>query len=677
MAFPETALRRRTLPISVAAVLLVSIIAVGIFWGKWIVQREGQAAAISLATYEKGMASLERTRKARWAAAPEGKLWDIVYTGIGTPSDVRYSPQTWDNPIDDDWRDPRVSAESYALNVPQTGYLTVNRNAHPDDERKTGNIWRHDEALTNAQALTIEVAVQLKPESDPGAFFIALHNDMYSGALLLSPNGFRFGRVQASTSTENFVRFNTTDKSHVYRIVKEANSSRVTVYVDGKRLWYGELPGPSIKRSNIIYSLLVGDNSNDPNFNASYVLNYVKYRRGAFPPTKTLTPVETRTPPPLPSQHADKSAFPKTGRIDGTAIPVGLRGTPAAWRLRPNGILELNTKSAANINSQTIFFPTGLSDKGDFTLEARINVLADSDDRGFAINHFDRLGGISLVLSPTKAELFQGGKPVGSQAVKITSGYHTYRLVRVAKDKNGLVRLAHLYIDNNPVPIIVDQRLSGVAPTPQLQIGDFEFPNVDKHAHVLIDYITWQRGAYAPPRPSAAPDQTSPAFAQQNIADAASERVALDVATSEDDTSLPLSLDVSGVPLQELLLASTMPTEAEPLYDEAPEPIVEERPEPPTDPAPLEPDPQPSPQLPPEQSSQLPQNPAPSPPPPPPTPSTTPTLKVVLTCRKNNDNNNAVNYQTGTCYNNVAILRWAQVQGATSCAAYTNATESK
>lgn len=110
-----------------------------------------------------------------------------------------------------------------------------------------------------------------------------------------------------------------------------------------------------------------------------------------------------------------------------------------------------------------------------------------------------------LVFSKDKVELplgikNVGYKDIGYQAAKMntTNQFHTYRIVRQAQQM-----YSHLYIDNNPVPILFDQHLEatgGVAISEQasaIEFGHMFNPGIGK-GHVLIDYIRWSPTAFAP-----------------------------------------------------------------------------------------------------------------------------------------------------------------------------------
>ena len=317
----------------------------------------------------------------------------------------------------------------------------------------------------------------------------------------------------------------------------------------------------------------------------------------------------------------------------------------------------------------------------------RVKLFPDSDKRGFTLQLADSLGSVAVSLSPDGIESHFGTKPDAFQkhVVDLTNAFHTIRLVRPA-----MSNYAHVYLDNDPVPILVDQKIDAqrIAPPnyapPRIRFGSFaNGPNFNTpevtpgKTHLLIDYIRWRSGATAP-KPTAIEQNTSCTFndttvshgasvtAYQSSSVSAGQQCASETRTCNNGTlsgsytfascvsdgggasctlggvtvghgasrtfysAAQASAGSSCSALAQSRTCTNGTLTGSASYSHA--------------------------------SCQE---------------SSTPTLKVTLTCRKNNLNNDATNYQTSTCYNDVAILRWALVQGATSCTAYTNATDSK
>ena len=442
--------------------------------------------------------TLQLTRSRLWATEYNG--WEVAYEGIGAPSDGAPSHLAWDNPMADDWNQPELFRRSFKFNSPSRGFLAINRTWNPDDSRKTSNFWRRDEFLTDAAGLTMEMRAIVHGSSDKDALFFGYQNEKSSASALISPKSVRLAPFTIRPGYGVRADFNTTGTYRIYRLVKYPSSRTVELYIDGERVlsWEattaqrsdGSRPGYDFP------FVLVGDNSSDEDFNANVTIDYVRYRRGAFPPGTPLGPVARRTPPALPRVATAREThvtirgddIPDTG-------PYHLRGRMIAWKELEDGILELDTSDARS-NVYVDGDLPGLKSKGNVTIEMRVKLLPDAGARGFTLAYGDGIGNLSLTLSPRKIEGFIGAKPAGfkSYAVNLTDDFHTIRIVRPA-----MSLYYHVYIDDNPVPILADLHVGGNRPPGKfLHFGTLGYPDMNAKTHILIDFIRWRQGATAP-----------------------------------------------------------------------------------------------------------------------------------------------------------------------------------
>lgn len=462
----------------------------------------------------------EARRNITWAKRqdPAG-YWDIAYEADGNPSDPARSPYLWDNPMDDDWADPNYG---FHWNTPSPGFLTVDRTKNASNPGQTGNIWRRDEFIDPKYGFTMELRVQILRQSLPNSFFIQFVNQVGVLSVLLSPNKIIGGStVNAAVQGKQFeFDFDTTD-FHTYRITVTPNSTEFKLFVDGVLKGRGTM-GPTYKVGVLPYVdfpyVLIGDNSNHPSLNAAYVLDYVRYRRGRIEPGEPFSLANRREPPstlPLP----DKRTMGFYEALRATGIPdqdpggvpgpnnstcyekFCLRGARDTWKIvnepsAQNGkAVEIDGRSGRSTLSYLSSAPE-LINKGDLTVEFRIKMFSDADERSFTLHYMDQLGSVSVVLSPKAVEASQGLKPTGIQKYQIdlTDRFHTLRIVRKAGEL-----YAQVYLNDNIVPIIADEHLDGTTGSqPSIQFGATGFPERGRKAHILLDYIRWKAEASAP-----------------------------------------------------------------------------------------------------------------------------------------------------------------------------------
>lgn len=433
---------------------------------------------------------------------PGAEPWDVHYTGVDSAADNVANQLRWDSAIDDDWNQPN---STFRLNTPSVGFMSVDRATNPADHGKTGNIWIRDPSLSFAAGVTMELRVQIKPNSNTDAFSITYLDDGTSFGVHLSPNRIKAGNL-AAAGTGNTIPFDTTDALHLYRIVRPGGSHSIRVHVDNS-------PTPILTGSGdtthlvgstpyLLYPrVLIGDNENNTIYNANYILDFARYRRGAAGPGQPPPPLPARTLPAFPP--AAPAAESWANGYDGVGIPSGnwIMGGGGAWTQQADGIMELNTiGSPANARLDNV---SGWPNRGAVTIEARIRVLPDNQPGGFNLVANDQVGDTALVLSTDKAALMHAFMPVGMSAVPMntTDRFHVYRMTR---DADGLYW--QLYIDNRRFASVAHQHSAGNQLSfSRVGFGDFAFPVAANGCHVLIDYIRWHQGTNAPHDPCHAP----------------------------------------------------------------------------------------------------------------------------------------------------------------------------
>ena len=86
--------------------------------------------------------------------------WDGGFDGVDSAADDVANYLRWESAIDDDWTLPN---DSFQLNSPSVGYMSVDRVTNPADHGKTGNIWVRDPILSYADGFTMQVTLKSSP----------------------------------------------------------------------------------------------------------------------------------------------------------------------------------------------------------------------------------------------------------------------------------------------------------------------------------------------------------------------------------------------------------------------------------------------------------------------------------------------------------------------------------
>jgi autotransporter-associated beta strand protein len=425
------------------------------------------------------------------SAQAQTQTWDGGFDGIDSAADDVANYLRWDSAIDDDWDEPN---DSFQLNTPSPGFMTVDRVANPADADKTGNIWIRDPILSYADGFTMEVTVDIQPDSEANAFSMTYLDQGGSFGVQLSPDSIKVGGL-APTDPGNTVTYDTSNGFHTYWMEQLPNSHTVLLYVDGVLVDEGQGTTNYAVGSNIDLQyprVLIGDNSNDPTINADYVLENVEYRRGATSPTQTQQSFPARVLPAAPPPAVNETWT--TGYVGTTGNP-----TASGWTIAGGGTFTPQSDGSTRLQGDTNALMDSIpswTDMASITVEARIKVLPDSEEDGFQLVANDTFGDMALVLSPDKVTLEEAYSFVGQASITMntTDAYHTYRMTR---GPDGLYW--DLYIDNNPTPAIVDQKSGGeLIGFSRIWFGDIDFPIPGNTPDVDIDYIRWHQGDNAP-----------------------------------------------------------------------------------------------------------------------------------------------------------------------------------
>jgi hypothetical protein len=470
--------------------------------------------------YLRALGALEAARYSSWNRASTS--WEVEYDGGGAPTDRTPMAFAWDNPIDDDSLADYAAGRGFRFDTPEPGFLTVDRRTDPADWIKGGVISRRDEFLDSSYGITIEFRARIFPDSgiydgvDHDAF--RLHYQMENGVVLglfLSPTTMKAGGYALPPVA---VPFDSTD-FHTYRLVQDPGSPHFRVYVDDSTTPILEADGTDAYPITSVLdhehpTIILGG---EGVYRAHFTLDYVRYRRGAYPPGASIPPMLTRAPSPLPPPRPACTTDPflpgyegdELPNTPGSALQAYASAVPSGWTLHPDGVLELNElPGVGSYETAYVAALPGIAGQGDLTIEARVRVMPDSEPRGFSIVVSDDLGTVVLFFAPDRAELALGIKNVGHRDIGIqaaafdaTDDFHTYRLVRRAGQFYW-----HLYIDDDPIPRIADQHVDasvrlGPAPsatTTYLGLGH-QFNPAPAHGHVLIDYVRWAPTAWGPP----------------------------------------------------------------------------------------------------------------------------------------------------------------------------------
>jgi hypothetical protein len=454
------------------------------------------------------LTELEQARAAAWGTTFGD--WEVDYEGIDSPADHVPQAFVWDNPVDDDWNEPRVVASSFSFNNPSAGFLTVDRASDMLDWNKGGVISRRDEALSKSAGFTLEWRVKLYANSGlstlPDAFnAYYLTDDGTVYGVYLSPDAVRVGGYDNVTAS---LAMSTLDGFHTFRMVHYPDSINFALFVDNAAtaalVGTGNTkPIGSVTNENRPMIIIGGEGA----FRTHFTLDFVRYRRGAFPPDAAFSPPLTRSAPPLPAPlpaGADAGFIPGFDSFhfpyDAFAIfgPYGPNGgCTAGWDVQDGGVVYDSNGAAPTCSVRNV---PGLVGRGDVTVEARLKVLPGGGERLFSFMLSDEEGTHGVVFSPGRVETVEGIKNIDYQALPLdTSQFHVYRLVRPARSM-----YAYLYVDDFPLPAIVDQHAdasTGLEDTPDhvfLEWGWALNPGPGRGA-VVIDYLRWAPTAYAPP----------------------------------------------------------------------------------------------------------------------------------------------------------------------------------
>ena len=434
-------------------------------------------------------------RRRVWAkkCGPD-QTWEICFEGQGVPGSNQRSHLEWDNPVDDDWDEVISRTTSWIINA-QTPLGTVMRVDRTLDghRHKTGHFWRRDELLTAATGLVAAFRVKILPHSGDHGVMFHFMDDRHAFTLEFGPQMINFySTIAALTPVASQKRRNTSVTT--FKLIKHPNSGIVELWAGDYRLFSRAVLQPgsnpyyspiNAERGFIASRIGFGDynNASDNGQTGAYEVTYFRYRRAD---DRVL-----RKGPALPPQQICNSA--------------------PAWK-------RIHSQSTETFNTAIVRMTDVLPDVApkkfgrSFKFSMKLDPNAKSTD-GFSFDYYDRLGGVILTIYPERIELKANIKPV-RPAVVIPPGFDGYNLnsYRLVRSANGLYW--NLYLNENPVPVIVDVRSSGLyVPSPGLFWGPFKTPEFDEldpgvntiarqpsRGYAYVPNIEWIDEALAPAR---------------------------------------------------------------------------------------------------------------------------------------------------------------------------------
>lgn len=439
-------------------------------------------------------AEVDLWRRRVWAAKCGPELqWEVCYEGAGIPGSNQRSHLDWDNPIDDDWDEAAARELSWLVNT-KSGVETVMRVDRTIDgyRHKTGHFWRRDEFITAASGFEAEFRVKILPHSQAHGVMLHYLDDRHAFRIEFGTHDIRFytqlgGDVPVATQ----VRRNTS-MTH-FRLVKAPETGVVQLFAGDVRLFarFVLTPGPNrifhpstAERGLIVTRIGFGDNNNlyEGQKGGAYEIAFFRYRRAVH---KAL-----RRPPALPVLQVCRSS------VSWKALHSQ---SQEAFETKMTSLRDVVPDVRPSIFGRT------------FKFAMKLDPNARSED-GFSFDYFDRLGGVILTVFPDRVEMKANTKP-GVPAVAFPTDFSGYNLnqFRLVRSDNGLYW--NLYLNENPVPVLVDVRSSGVSVnSPGLLWGPFKTPEFSQIAEsgqninarertrgfAYVPRVSWLEQALAP-----------------------------------------------------------------------------------------------------------------------------------------------------------------------------------
>jgi hypothetical protein len=455
---------------------------------------------------EIGYENLNLHRKALFATTWGD--WEWQWGGYDSPAD---RVPTWaiaDNGMDDDGPDVLAAGGGFRLNNDDGPGLAVDR-SHPDPQGRThpvgSVISRRDEYLRPEEGLTLEVSVRIRPPTQVSpetghAGFVILYrrSDGACFGIHLDQSAVRGGGYGRWVNQGPTKAFKTTDKVHKYRMAIKGIGLNWSCYIDGVHAFdavANTYRVTSLRAEDKFPTIIIGGEKG--NRTTSYTRMRARYRRGAFAPGAEIgVPHLPRVPHPLP-------IIPQWREL----VAAKVFHYPPSRPLSPLPTEWISAKPESYRTTAVSLAPP-CTDKGDLTVEWTLAVHPDCEWRGYLALLRDGMGSWSIYWSPDRVELGVGLKhtgwegyhdvPIGIRPVYLNAlNEHIYRFVRPANSY-----YAHLYIDDNQVPALFDQRgdasqggLLDAAP-PALRMGDTG--NNFGKGRVMLKRLRWSNPAHAP-----------------------------------------------------------------------------------------------------------------------------------------------------------------------------------
>jgi hypothetical protein len=416
-----------------------------------------------------------------------------------------------------------ASNQQQFIDDPTTGYLTISTWIDPSEYVAT-----RDTTVSYLTGITIECDVQVYSSCSTRGFQVQWIDAGGDIGMYLSPDKVEAGdglysSVPASTT------FNTTTSFHTYRITRNPSTNNIRVYIDnqtttpftGSSATHTAGGGIVTRPSIPIYSsdtltdrLLFGDNGVS---NCNVVIETVRYHPGAQAPGGTNDLGSDTTPPPTPNSWANLTTWANgtetwDGEYNGIGTPTSEGWTEAGGGQEYNSYFGTSDTGYFTMDgdcnayrSITTGSPAWQQDTTGLTIEARVQVAANSPDRAFNILYFTYQGSVGLYLSPSKVEIGDGSDPCGINILgpyytTTTDTFHTYRITVPPHYTVNDNTYANLYIDNVSTAVFSNSEGDFEEVVPSIYFGNWDiFPLVPPvYTDVCLNYIRWHRGVTVP-----------------------------------------------------------------------------------------------------------------------------------------------------------------------------------
>jgi hypothetical protein len=459
-------------------------------------------------TFDSAIVDIDYIKVNRISSVPENiTAWDDEWDGTGNSAGGAVNYRRWDSAVDDDWK---TFPCSFCLDKPAAGLMTVDR-VDAASIGMSGNMWVRDPILSDSAGFTLELGLLMYSDTQADSYNITYLDNGGSLGVHLSNDHIRGGSLDEKAAF-GWVAYmmDTTDRYHIYRIVKDAGGHNFNVYIDNCPTSVLNGTGTSdfassLSNAGLLYPrILIGDNENDAAYNAHYTLDFVRYRRGAIAPTSSVPSLPSRT---LPSAPAAEEIWDFTWEGDTANPPSSVFASVAgSGNSTSGGIFTISgSYNARNQQTSSPFNVIGINSASNSTgvsIELSVKVDPTQTDRAFGLTWVDGpsgtgAGASGVWWSAAKIEAgvgLNGSGSLTSYTMDTTSAFHIYRITQAASSN-----AVNVYVDDNPTAVINGAAGDTLA---FLNPGRVHFGRVGtftlNDAKVNIDYLRVHSGAQAP-----------------------------------------------------------------------------------------------------------------------------------------------------------------------------------